>query len=48
MELQKNTKYVSPDIRIAPVSLERCFLTVSANVPGATISDVDEEDWIVS
>ena len=40
--------YEVPRVRIAPYSLEKCFLAASATVPGATIDDAEEEVWTIS
>ena len=39
--------YDSPFVRVAPCRLELNLLA-SANVPGAGIDDVTEEEWTVS
>lgn len=36
--------YEAPGIRISPYIPEKSFL-LSANVPGATIDDGEEEEW---
>lgn len=41
------TAYVSPSVRVAPCRLELSLLA-SANVTGAGIDDVTEEEWTVS
>lgn len=46
--MKKLTLYVSPEVRVAPCNLEISLLTVSVTVPGATIGDVEEEEWTVS
>lgn len=46
--MKKLNLYVSPKVRVAPCKLELCLLTVSANVPGATIGDAEEEEWTIS
>lgn len=42
------TAYVSPSVRVAPCRLELSLLTVSPNVTGAGIADVEEDEWTVS
>ena len=39
--------YIPPVMRVYESRLEH-MLTVSAVVPGATISDAEEEEWTVS
>lgn len=48
MKKIEKSLYVSPQVRVAPCSLELALLTVSVNVPGATIGDAEEEEWTVS
>ena len=46
--MKKLNLYVSPQVRVTPCNLEISLLTVSVTVPGATIGDVEEEEWTVS